>query len=334
MQLRPQIHPVIAASRYDMLLSRGSPIEGIGKMRQQLREDRHSAAVLAFMVFRLAASDCEPGAFPVDVTPAQRQHFGRAPQAAPATQGKDQSPFPIGARIKHFRGHRGGHEELAFRVAANRGFQLGEGVAGNQPLADCVAQELLRPAARPADRVRGKSLGQLRAVELFCIGLGDVAERLVRAEERQEPLAGLVKVHESLRFNIHLPARDVTVDESCEGLAITISGPDEPYGSDPAVHLGVEAGHPTGNLVIGNAGDGLPDERFHLHLERGGLFHGCLAEPNRLPLAVCGDEQDALVAVRIVADGCHCSLTLSSVIPGRGLQRSWRTSRPECPAPS
>ncbi|MEO6434675.1 MAG: hypothetical protein ABIP55_02790 [Tepidisphaeraceae bacterium] len=76
---------------------------------------------------------------------------------------------------------------------------------------------------------------------------------------------------------------------------------------DTGVYHVIALGQPARCFIINSAGDALPDQGFHPHLEGFGLFVARLAQPNRLAGTVAGHKENPLASVGIVADGRHDS---------------------------
>lgn len=246
----PQVHLVIPTARHDELSPFGRSLEGGGKVRQQLREDRNPSAVLPFVVFRFLAPHHEPRPRPVHVGPAQRKHLGRTAQPAPAAQDEDQTPFSIRTGVQYGTRYIVCHEVLTIRIAADRRLDLTEGVASEKPLADGEAEELLGAAARPADGVRRQSLSNHSPLELLGVGVGHVAERLRRAEVGNETPAGLTQVDERARLGVGLTSRDVAIDQRAERMPVALSRLGQPDRDQLGVRVGVQPGQPAVHLIV------------------------------------------------------------------------------------
>src|SRR5262245_2585924 len=95
-------------------------------MRSQLREDRHYAGILPFVVLGLRRVDGNSTEIPVHVAPPQSQDLGWAAERTESTQRENQAPLVVDTRgqdpLRHVLGHR------EFRRASNGELRhVGEG---------------------------------------------------------------------------------------------------------------------------------------------------------------------------------------------------------------
>src|SRR5690606_33906314 len=87
-----------------------------------------------------------------------------------------------------------------------------------------------------------------------------------------------------------------------------------------------QAGEPAGGFVLDPAAELARHEGLDFELDRLGLAHAGLAQPNRSALAVACHEQNSLAPPGFFTDRCHetCPFSVSAAVPGRSTRTVYR----------
>ncbi|MEX1231282.1 MAG: hypothetical protein WEB58_13640 [Planctomycetaceae bacterium] len=94
----------------------------------QLGKERNHATLAVAMMFRFRARHLDASRFPVDVTPAKREHFGRAPQPAEPAEPENRTPLEIRTCREHLVRNLARHEKIPRHVRHDGRLQIAKRV--------------------------------------------------------------------------------------------------------------------------------------------------------------------------------------------------------------
>ncbi|HYT91308.1 MAG TPA: hypothetical protein VEL76_21530 [Gemmataceae bacterium] len=291
-ELRAQVLVRRAVPGDDMHGALGGLLERLFEVRPQLGEDRHPALRLALVLLGLRARDAEAVQFPVDVSPLQGLVLGGAAESAVARQGEDQPPLQVGAGVEDALARLAVHEELAGLVAHAGRLHVLERVFDDQFLAEGGAEELPAPLHRLAHGCCGVAFLQPDD-PVVAIPCCDRSEIPGRSEVGDQSVRADAKVRRGPLLHVRAPG-DIGGEELSQSSAgDLLAGWDESHCGQFIGEVGAKSGNPAGGLGIpGNASDFRDVQRLDLPANFFRDALGDLAQPDRPPLAVGGNELD------------------------------------------
>ncbi|MCX7419797.1 MAG: hypothetical protein NT013_09710 [Planctomycetia bacterium] len=286
-----------------------SQLEHVFQVRTQFCEERDDAGRFADVMLSFRGMDGHSVGWPVDISPTQRQSFGRDTDATEPRQRDQQPPFSVGASVDDFGDGFLVDEATVFRVRLGASRDVLKRVGVDQLSSERVAEECSGETATASHRHCGQrfflslsrdwlrdvrlALALKMSAEVVGVPGGDAGQFTIGSKRLFQVADRVTVKHQRPRFRVS-PANQVGIQKLAkrDGFHV-LAMMDQPHGFELLGHHGKHCRQPffsrKGNRSIETR---RIDDFFHVTGDSDRLFERALAQPECFSFLVESGELD------------------------------------------